>query len=146
VVNSAEDNEQLKQQLVQHITEAKVPEAGVADPWPLPAPLRISSMRLVACHALGVSFWLPVPCIECSCCQERWELKAPAAGFFGNTPVQPGVWISTQLLDTYTRLFASGTSATAFAAAISSVAHTPSHTPGLPQLTTSLVLKSRCVI
>ena len=97
-------------------------------------------MRLVACHVLGASFWLPVPTVVCTCCKAQWELQAAAAGFFGSAPVQPGVWFSTQLLDLYTPMFQSGLSATALAAALSKVAATAdSYAPMLPRLVDALL-------
>jgi hypothetical protein len=102
--------------------------------------LQIVTMRLVACHVLGASFWLPVPRVKCACCPEQWELPAAAAGFFPNAPVQAGVWFSTQLLDMYTPMFQSGLSATALADALSRVAaHTDIYVPLLPKLVGALL-------
>jgi hypothetical protein len=78
----------------------------------------IVSTRLVACHTLGVSFWLPVPTVKCRCCSEEWEVQPASAGFFGSTPVQPYSWFSQQLLDFHTQLSTAGTSFTSLAAAL----------------------------
>jgi hypothetical protein len=72
----------------------------------------------VACHTLGVSFWLPVPSVKCRCCNEEWEVQPASAGFFGSTPVQPYAWFSQQLLDFHTQLSTAGTSFTSLAAAL----------------------------
>lgn len=135
-----EARHELTQQLTDQI-EAQV-EVRLAQPQstaPL-GPISICSMRLVACHMMGTSFWLPVPTVKCSCCSsEPWEVQAAAAGFFGSSPVQPGVWFSTQLLDAYTPMcVGSGTSATSFATAMNSVAHKPNDVPSLSRLATKL--------
>jgi hypothetical protein len=100
--------------------------------------LTVSSMRAVACHVADASFWLPVPTVSCSCCRKSWELQAAAAGFFGNSPIVPGVWFSTQLLDTYTCLFGNGVSATAYAECLSKTASKASYSPSLPKTVTTL--------
>jgi hypothetical protein len=84
------------------------------------APLiQVVATRLVACHTLGVSFWLPVPTVKCTCCEEVWEQQPAAAGFFGSSPKQPWAWFSHGLLDFYTPLCtAGGCSITNMAAAI----------------------------
>jgi hypothetical protein len=107
-------------------------------PPPAQPMLTVSSMRAVACHVAGASFWLPVPTVSCSCCRKSWELQAAAAGFFGNSPIMPGVWFSTQLLDTYTCLFGNGVSATAYAECLSKTASKASYSPSLPRTVTTL--------
>jgi hypothetical protein len=83
----------------------------------------ILSCRLVACHMLGASFWLPVPTVCCRCCVDAWEVPAADAGFFGSSPEQPGVWFSCEMLDMYTHLFfGSSCSMTGFADTCSQVA------------------------
>jgi hypothetical protein len=89
-------------------------EEGGLEQQPL---FHIVSTRLVACHTLGVSFWLPVPSVKCRCCNEEWEVQPASAGFFGSTPVQPYAWFSQQLLDFHTQLSTAGTSFTSLAAA-----------------------------
>jgi hypothetical protein len=84
----------------------------------------VTRMELVACHTLGASFWLPVPEVHCTCCSTSWMLQPAAAGFFGSSPVRPGVWFSQQLLDMYTALYGLGTSAAGFAEALSRTAVT----------------------
>jgi hypothetical protein len=90
---------------------------------PQPQPiLQVVATRLVACHTLGASFWLPVPTVRCSCCNDEWEQQPAAAGFFGSTPKQPWSWFSQQLLDFYTPLCtAGGCSITNMAAALERV-------------------------
>jgi hypothetical protein len=83
------------------------------------AQVSVTKLRAVACHSMAASFWLPVPTLKCSCCNDEWELQAAAAGFFGNSPLLPSVWFSTQLLDVYSTLFRSGLSASRWCEAIS---------------------------
>jgi hypothetical protein len=64
----------------------------------------VLSYRLVACHMLNASFWLPVPTVRCCCCLDAWEVSAADAGYFGSSPEQPGVWFSCEVLDMYTHL------------------------------------------
>jgi hypothetical protein len=96
--------------------------------------LQIVSMRLVACCYMGSSFWLPVPTVHCSCCEQDWELSAATVGFFGSSPIQPNAWFSIQILNHYSVLFkAAGVSATAYAEAHSRVAVTADWCPDLPR-------------
>jgi hypothetical protein len=96
---------------------------------------------------LGVSFWLPVPTVRCACCDKQLEAQAAAAGFFGNAPLQPGVWFSTQLLDMYTPMFQAGLSATSLALSLSKVAACADvYAPLLPKLAGALLpIDDRCV-
>ncbi len=81
--------------------------------------IQIVATRLVSCHTLGVSFWLPVPTVKCRCCETVWEEQPAAAGYFGSSPKQPWAWFSQNLLDFYTPLCtAAGCSITNMAAAI----------------------------
>jgi hypothetical protein len=108
--------------------------------------LTVSSMRAVACHVAGASFWLPVPTVSCSCCRNSWELQAAAAGFFGNSPMVPGVWFSTQLLDAYTCLFGNGVSATVYAECLSKTAAKASYSPPLPRTVSTINIDDRQVL
>lgn len=112
VVLSQEDREQLAQQLALHLLETaqQRQDADAQQQQQQQRPqhetqlLTVTAMQLVACHALGASFWLPVPEVHCSCCSSTWMLQPAAAGFFGCSPVRPGVWFTQQLLDMYTAL------------------------------------------
>jgi hypothetical protein len=100
----------------------------------------VTKTELVACHTLGASFWLPVPEVLCTCCSSTWVLQPAAAGFFGSSPVRPGLWFSQQLLDTYTALYGLGTSATGFPEALSRTAATvESYAPPLDRLADHLL-------
>lgn len=102
--------------------------------------LTVTGMQLVACHTLGASFLLPVPEMHCSCCSSTWVLQPAAAGFFGCSPVRPGVWFSQQLLDIYTSLWKLGTSTTSFAEALSRTSVTvDTYAPPLDQLAKHLL-------
>jgi hypothetical protein len=91
-------------------------------------------MRAVACHVLGASFWLPVPTVLCSCCNRTWEVQPSDAGFFGNSPIVPGVWFSTQLLSLYTCLYNAGLSATNYADSLSkTAARVDNYLPTMPR-------------
>ena len=101
--------------------------------------LTIVSMRAVACHVAGASFWLPVPRVSCTCCGNNWEVQAAEAGFFGCSPVVPGVWFDTQVLDAYTCLYGFGVSATAYAECLSkTAARVEGYNPPMPRTVASL--------
>ena len=134
-------------QLVRAAGAVQPGEPSQQQPAQLPGQqLVISSMRAVACHTAGASCWLPVPTLRCSCCGEQWEAEPASAGFFGSSPVQPGAWFSTQLLDQYTALFTGGVSVRLFADSHNSTAATAAATPGeLPHITQTLSMDARCV-
>ena len=150
----ASQQQQQQQQQGQHDRQPTAQQQQHAQPQPQPQPqhkaqlLTVTAMQLVAGHTLGASFWLPVPEVHCSCCSSTWMLQPAAAGFFGCSPVRPGVWFSQQLLDTYTALYGQGTSATSFAEAVSRTSVTvDSYAPPLEQLAKNLLpIDSRQVL
>jgi hypothetical protein len=124
-------NRQQQQQPQQQEQEQRPPGAA--------ALLTVRSMRAVACHVSGASYWLPIPTVSCSHCGDTWELEPAAAGFCGSSPIQPGVLFSTQVLNAYTSLYGSGVSATAYAECLSkTAARVPSYSPALPRVVTSI--------
>jgi hypothetical protein len=128
------------QQQQQQQQQQQAQPVPVGQQQPASQLLTVAGMQLVACHTLGASFWLPVPEVHCSCCSSTWTLQPAAAGFFGCSPVKPGVWFSQQLLDTYTALYRHGTSATSFAEALSRTAVTvDGYAPPLDQLARNLL-------
>ncbi|KAF6265985.1 hypothetical protein COO60DRAFT_773217 [Scenedesmus sp. NREL 46B-D3] len=83
----------------------------------------VASMRSVACHMLGASFWLPVPTVACQACGDTWEVSPADIGCFGNTPVLPNTWFDKQFLRCYRQLLLTGgVSSSTFAGALSTVA------------------------
>lgn len=137
-----QDQQQRQQQQQDQAEQPQAPQQALL------ASLSVTSMRVVACHSMGASFWLPVPTLKCSCCTEEWELQAAAAGFFGSSPVQPAVWFSSQLLDLYSTLFQSGLSATSWCEGISTATRTATeqNCTALPKTLQSLLpIDDRCV-
>lgn len=129
-------DQQQQQHTAQNGQQQQQQEQGPPDAAPL---LTVRSMRAVACHVPGASYWLPIPTVSCSHCGDTWELEPAAAGFCGSSPIQPGVLFSTQVLNAYTSLYGCGVSATAYAECLSkTAARVPSYSPALPRIVASI--------
>lgn len=100
--------QQQQQEPLQQQPEPSLPQQQQQQQHEQAPPIQVVGTRLVACHTLGASFWLPVPTVRCQCCKTEWEQQPAAAGFFGSTPVQPWALFSQQLLDFYTPLCTTG--------------------------------------
>ena len=115
---AAQDGQQQQQQQAPPASQQPASQQQQQQQQAAPI-LQVVAARLVACHTLGASFWLPVPTMRCNCCSIEWEQQPAAAGFFGSSPVQPWAWFSQQLLNFYTPLCTSaGCSITNMAAAL----------------------------
>lgn len=111
-----EADDQLKQRLsTMQLMDSRVQSAlhrhcccSVLGTDDVDACVTVNSSRPVACHLLGVSFWLSVPTVTCQACNSTWEVRPADVGCFGNTPVRPTQWFGKQLLLLYRQLALGG--------------------------------------